>query len=77
MRASNALSAPYQSILGPSDALRLVRVRVGEALYLTSLSSEEAVEVGADLVAFTFFQVVALSASCLGAVSQHSIVISE
>lgn len=39
-----------EGVLVPGDALLLVALRVGESGNLTSLATEEAVEVGADLV---------------------------
>ena len=47
------------------DSLVLVGVGVRETGNLTGLAAEEAVEVGADLVALTLLQVVALSATGL------------
>lgn len=55
----------YQSALVPGDTLLLVGVGVGEALDLTGLSAEETVQRGADLVALTLLQGVALGASGL------------
>ena len=61
--------APYQSVLLPLNCLVLVCIRVRETLDLTSLSPEQTVEVGTDLVTLGSVQVVALSASCLSCVS--------
>ena len=58
-------SVSYQSVVVPRNALLLVGVGVRETFDLTRLSAKETVEVGADLVALTLLQVVALSASCL------------
>lgn len=52
----------YESVLLPCDALGLVGVCVCETIDGASLASEETVEVGADLVWLTLFQVVALLA---------------
>ena len=67
---SRPICISYQCILLPLNALGLVGVCVRETLDLASLSPEEAVEVGADLVALASAQVVALRASCLGCVSR-------
>jgi hypothetical protein len=58
-------ASAYQSLLIPSDALLLVCVGVGEALYLSGLASEQTMEVRADLVAFASLQGVTLCASSL------------
>lgn len=55
----------YESVLSPRDALGLVGIGVGEAVDGASLAAEETVKVGADLVALTLLQVVALLASGL------------
>jgi len=55
----------YQGVLVPSDSLVLVGIGVVETLNLTSLAAEETVQVGADLVALTLLQVVALCAAGL------------
>lgn len=47
------------------DCLVFVCVRVGEAFDLAGFTSEEAVEVGSDLVSFAFAKGVTLGASCL------------
>lgn len=52
-------------LLRPDDTLLLVGVGVREALYLTGLSAENAVQVGTDLVGATGFNSVALQASSL------------
>jgi hypothetical protein len=54
-----------EGVLVPGDALLLVGVGVGVALDLTGLAAEEAVEHGADLVALTLLQGVALRAAGL------------
>jgi hypothetical protein len=59
------LEVGEQGLVVPCDTLLLVRVRVGETLDLAGLAAEETVQVGADLVALTFLQGVALCASCL------------
>ena len=56
----------YQSVLFPVYCFVLVCVGVGEAFDLAGFTSEEAVEVGSDFVAFAFAEGVALGASCLG-----------
>ena len=48
------------------NTLLLVGIGVGETVDLTSLASEQTVEVGTDLIAFSLDDSVALSASCLG-----------
>jgi len=55
----------YQGVLLPYQVLRLVRVRVREALYRASVAAEEAVEVGANLVALGGLEVMALCAASL------------
>jgi len=55
----------YQSVLIPGDGLVLVGIGVAETLDLTSLATEKTVQVGADLVALTLLQVVALRAAGL------------
>lgn len=59
----------YECVLAPGDALGLVCVGVGEALDLTGLATEQAVQVGADLVSSTLFKGMALRASRLTVVS--------
>lgn len=54
-----------EGVLLPGDALLLVGVGVGVALDLAGLAAEEAVEHGADLVALTLLQGVALRAAGL------------
>jgi len=54
-----------QGVLVPSDALLLVGIGVGVTVDLTGLTAEEAVEHGANLVALTLLQGMALSASGL------------
>jgi hypothetical protein len=54
-----------EGVLVPGDALLLVGVGVGVALNLTGLAAEKAVEHGADLVALTLLQGVALRAAGL------------
>lgn len=49
----------------PLNALLLVGVGVGKALDLASVAAKEAVKVGADLVALTLLQVMALCAAGL------------
>jgi hypothetical protein len=56
------LGNAYKGFLVPSDTLLLVCVRVGETLNLTALAAEQTVQVGADFVALTFLQGVALCA---------------
>ena len=58
----------YQGVFSPRDALSLVCVGVREAVYLTGLSTEEAVEVGADLVSFACGKIVTLGATGLESV---------
>lgn len=53
----------HKSVLRPGDTFLFVGIGVGEAFDLASLTTEQAVQVWADLVAFTFLQVVALGAS--------------
>jgi hypothetical protein len=55
----------YQTTLVPLDALRLVGISVCEALDLSSVTSEKAEEVGADLVSLTLTESVALCATGL------------
>lgn len=55
----------YQSVLVPGNSLVLVGIGVAETLDLTSLAAEKTVQVGADLVALTLLQVVALCAAGL------------
>jgi hypothetical protein len=55
----------HKSILLPCDALCLVGVGVREALDLACLAPKETVEIGADLVASTFFKSMALGTTCL------------
>ena len=59
------LDGTHQSVFFPCDTLLLVGIGVGEAFNLTGLAAEQAVQIWADLVAFAFLQVVALSASRL------------
>lgn len=66
-----------QSILFPLDALLLVCVGVREALDLASLTTEQTVQVGSDLVSFTLLQVVALCASCLSSTSAAGVAFSS
>ena len=47
----NKTRRAYQSVLVPGDALLLVGVGVREALDRASLAAEEAVQIGANLVA--------------------------
>lgn len=54
-----------QCVLVPGDALLLVGVGVRVAVDLAGLAAEEAMEHGADLVALTLLQGVALSAAGL------------
>jgi len=54
-----------QSLLIPSDTLVDVSGGVGEVFSLTSLTAENAVEVGSDLVGLTGTEGVALSATSL------------
>ena len=54
-----------EGVLVPGDALLLVGVGVGVALDLASLAAEKTVKHGADLVALTLLQGVALSAAGL------------
>jgi hypothetical protein len=55
----------YQRVLVPGDVGLLVGIGVGVALSLTSLTAEETVEVGADLVAAAVLDSVALLATGL------------
>ena len=55
----------YQGVLLPYQVLRLVRVRVRETLYRAGVAAEEAVEVGANLVALGSLEVMALCAASL------------
>jgi hypothetical protein len=55
----------YQSVLAPGDALGLVCIRVGKARHLARLATEEAVQLGSDLVAAASSQRMALRASRL------------
>lgn len=55
----------YQAVLVPRDTLLLVGVGVGEAVDLARLAAEEAVKLGADLVALVGLQGVALGATSL------------
>lgn len=55
----------YQSVLLPLNTLLLVGVGVRETLDLTTVATEEAVEVGADHVGTALLKGVALSASRL------------
>lgn len=66
-----------QSVLFPFDAFLLICVGVGEALDLTGLTAEQTVQVGSDLVAFAFLQVMALRASCLSSTSAAEVAISS
>lgn len=59
----------YQSVLVPGHIGLLVGIGVGVALDLTSLTAEEAEEVGADLVGTTALDSVALLAASLFLVS--------
>lgn len=54
-----------ESVLVPGDALLLVGVGVGVAVDLSGLAAEETVKHGADLVALTLLQGVALRAAGL------------
>lgn len=54
----------YKCVLVPLNTLLLVGITVGKALDLTGVAAEETVKVGADFVALTLLQVVALCASC-------------
>lgn len=55
----------YQSVLVPGDTLLLVGIGIREALDRASLAAEQAVQVGADLVALRLNDGVALSTSRL------------
>ena len=66
LRIRLAPDISYEGLLLPRNGFVLVRVRIREAFYLTCLASEEAVEVGADLVAFALAEGVALGATRLG-----------
>jgi len=55
----------YQSILLPYDVFSLVGIGVREALNGSGVTTEEAVEVGANLIALALTKSVALSASGL------------
>ena len=55
----------YQCVLVPCNTFGFVGVGVGEAFDLASLAPEQPVQVGADFVAFFFFEVVALGAAGL------------
>ena len=55
----------YQSIVIPGNSLCLVGIGVGEAIYGSSLSSKETVQVGANLVCLALTKSVALCASSL------------
>ena len=66
----------YQGVLFPVYCLVLVCVGVGEAFDLAGFTSEEAVEIGSDLVALAFAKGVTLGASCLRGVSDHRSVCS-
>ena len=59
----------YQRVFFPLDALRFVRICIGEPLYLSCLPTEKPVKVRADFVSLAFRQVVALRASGLMNVS--------
>lgn len=54
-----------EGVLVPGDALLLVGIGVGVAVDLAGLTAEKAVKHGADLVALTLLQGVALSAAGL------------
>lgn len=56
----------YQCVFLPGDSFVLVGVCVAETLNLAGFAPEEAMQVGAYLVAFGLLEVVALGASCLG-----------
>jgi hypothetical protein len=64
-----AAELTYQSVLVPVDSSGLVGVGVGEAFDLTTLTTEQAVKLRADLVAFTLANGMALSASGLEMIS--------
>ena len=66
MSQSDGTGCSYESVLLPRDSLVSVGVRVREAFYLTCLATEETVKVGADLVAFTLAEGMALGATRLG-----------
>lgn len=72
MSLSSGHFVSYQSVFLPLNCLVLIRIRIREALHLTSLASEQAVEVGSDFVALLLLQVVTLGASCLESVSERS-----
>lgn len=55
----------YQCVFLPCDTLLLVGIGIGEAFNLTSLSTEETVQVGANLVALRLYDGVALCTSGL------------
>jgi len=68
-RSQSARDAPagctYEGVLVPGDALLLVGIGVGVAVDGAGLAAKEAVESGADLVALTLAESVALSAAGL------------
>jgi hypothetical protein len=64
------LENSYQCILSPCDTLGFVGIGVLEALDLTGLTTEQAVEVGANLVPGACFESVALCATSLSRVSR-------
>jgi hypothetical protein len=55
----------YESILFPDNILALVGISIWEALNGAGVTTEKAVEIGADLVALTLTESMALSASGL------------
>jgi hypothetical protein len=55
----------YKSIIAPYDCLLFVGISVGEALHGACMSAKKTMEVGADLVALTLTESVALSTSGL------------
>ena len=69
IRTKNEYIGTYQSVLVPGHTGLLVGIGVGVALDLTSLTAEEAVEVGADFVGTTILDSVALLAAGLFLVS--------
>jgi hypothetical protein len=55
----------YQGVIAPLNTLRLVGIRVGETLDLTSVTPEQPVQIGTDLVSLALAQGVALCAAGL------------
>lgn len=72
---AHGLDDAYQRVLVPGDTGLLVGVGVGVALGLASLTAEETVQVGADLVGATSLDGVALSTASLDDISIFSMLL--